>query len=58
MKNNLVRLLLHTSPLELCWQLLQRIAQCAEAVRPERSYPRELKKVRVPGFQPQYKRTR
>ena len=58
MKNNLVRLLLHTSPLELCWRLLKRIAQSVEAVRPGRSYPRNLKKVRVPGFQPQYKRTR
>lgn len=58
MKNNLVRLFLHTSPLELCWRLLQRIADAVEAVRPSRSYPRNLKKVRVPGFQQQYRRTR
>ncbi len=58
MKNTLVRLFLHSSPLDLCWQLLQRLAACVEAVRPGRSYPRDLKKVRVPGFQPQYRRTR
>lgn len=58
MKNNLVRLFLHTSPLQLLWRLLQRIADSVEAVRPGRSYPRNLKKVRVPGFKPQYRRTR
>lgn len=34
MKNNLVLLFLHTSPLELCWRLLQRMADTVEAVRP------------------------
>jgi len=58
MKNNLLRLFLHTSPLELCWRLLQRMADAVEAVRPGRAYPRNLKKVRVPGFQQQYRRTR
>lgn len=58
MKNNLVRLFLHTSPLELCWRLLQRLADTVETVRPARAYPRHLKKVRVPGFQQQYRRTR
>lgn len=58
MKNNLVRLFLHRSPLELCWRLLQRMADTVEAVRPDRAYPRNLKKVRVPGFQQQYRRTR
>lgn len=58
MKNNLVRLFLYTSPLELCWRLLQRIADAVEPIRPGRSFPRNLKKVRVPGFQPQYRRTR
>lgn len=58
MKNNLVRLFPHTSPLELCWRLLQRLADAVEAVRPSRSYPRNLKKVRVPEFQQQYRRTR
>ncbi|MGB5561520.1 MAG: IS4 family transposase [Sedimenticolaceae bacterium] len=58
MKNNLVRLFLYTSPLDLCWRLLQRMADVVEAVRPGRAYPRNLKKVRVPGFQRQYRRTR
>lgn len=31
MKNNLVRLFLHTSPLELCWCLMQRMADAVEA---------------------------
>lgn len=58
MKNTLVRLFLETSPLELCWRLLRRMADTVEAVRPGRKFPRELKKVRVPGFQMQYRRTR
>lgn len=58
MKNNLVRLFLCTSPLELCWRLLHRMADAVEAVRPGRAYSRNLKKVRVPGFQQQYRRTR
>lgn len=58
MKNNIVRVFLQTSPLELCWSLLERMASSVEAVRPDRSYPRNLKEVRVPGFQENYKRTR
>jgi hypothetical protein len=58
MKNTLVRLFLHSSPLELAWQLLGKLASSVEAVRPGRSYPRNLKKVRVPGFHGNYKRTR
>ena len=58
MKNNLVRIFMHTSPMELCWRLILRMADAVEAVRPGRSYPRNLKKVRVPGFQQQYRRTR
>ena len=58
MKNNLVRLFLETSPLELSWRLLQRMADAVEAVRPGRKFPGDMKKVRVPGFQMQYRRTR
>ena len=58
MKNNLIRLFLLTSPLEIAWRLLEKIASSVEAVRPGRSYPRNMKKVRVPGFQENYKRTR
>ena len=57
MKNNLVRLFLETSPLDLSWRLLQRMADAVVAVRPGRKFPRDMKKVRVPGFQMQYRRT-
>jgi len=50
MKNNLVRLFLETSPLDLSWRLLQRMADAVVAVRPGRKFPRDMKKVRVPGF--------
>lgn len=50
--------ILHTSPLALCWRLLQSMADAVETIPPDRAYPRHLKKVRVPGFQPQYRRTR
>ena len=58
MKNNLVLLFLHTSPLDLCWRLLQRMADAVVAVKPGRAYPRNLKQVCVPGFQQQYRRPR
>lgn len=58
MKNTIVRLFLQDSPQEMCWRLLETMAGCVEAHRPGRSYPRNRKKVRVPGFQPNYKRTR
>ena len=58
MKNNLVRLFLETSPLDLSWRLLQRMADAVVAVRPGRKFPRDMKKVRVPRFQMQYRRTR
>ena len=58
LKNNLVRLFLETSPLDLSWRLLQRMADAVVAVRPGRKFPRDMKKVRVPGFQMQYRRTR
>lgn len=58
MKNHLASLFLDTSPLELCWRLLQRMADAVEAVRPGRKFPRNMKKVRVPGVQMQYRRTR
>ena len=58
MKNNLVRLFLETSPLDLSWRLLQRMADAVVAVRTGRKFPRNMKKARVPGFQMQYRRTR
>lgn len=58
MKNTLVQLFLHRSPLDVCRQVIEKIRRAVEAVRPDRSYPRDLKKVRVPAFQGNYKRTR
>gem|GEM_PF-3433832 len=58
MKNAIVRLFLQDAPQELCWRLLEAMAGCVEAHRPGRAYPRNRKKVRVPGFQPNYKRSR
>ena len=58
MKNNILRILLTTSPLDLCWCLIEKMASCVEAVRPDRAYPRNLRKVRVPGFSDNYKRSR
>lgn len=58
MKNNILRILLMSSPLELCWRLIEKMASCVEAVRPGRVYPRNLRKVRVPGFSDNYKRSR
>ena len=47
---------METSPLDLSWRLLQRMADAVVAVRPGRKFPRDMKKVRVPGFQMQYRR--
>jgi len=58
MKNTLVQLFLYHSPLDVCRQVIEKIRRAVEAVRPDRSYPRDLKKVRVPAFQGNYKRTR
>ncbi len=58
MKNNIVRIFLYTSPAELCWGLIQKTASSVEAIRPDRSYPRNLKDVKVPGFSVNYKRSR
>jgi hypothetical protein len=58
MKNHIIRILLHTSPLDLCWSLIKKMVESVEAVRPDRSSPRNLRKVRVPGFSGNYKRTR
>ena len=58
MKNNIIRLFLHISPTVLCWRILQNMVFAVEPVRPDRSFPRDMKKVRVPTFQENYKRTR
>lgn len=58
MKNNIVRIFLYASPADLCWGLIQKMASSVEAIRFDRSFPRDLKKVRVPGFSMNYKRSR
>ena len=58
MKNNIIRVLLDSSPMPLCCQLIEKISQSTEAVRPNRTFPRELRKLRVRGFFDNYKRTR
>lgn len=57
MKNNLMRVLCSDAVLDLCQGLLQRMVNAVEPVRPGRSFPRHLKKVAVPAFRPNYKRT-
>ena len=58
MKNTLARMLMRTIAPAACWRLLQRIATSVEAVRPNRSYPRDMKKIHVNVFHPNYKRCR
>ena len=58
MKNNIIQLFLHSSPIMLCWRILENMVLSVEPVRPDRAYPRDMKKVRVPAFQENYKRTR
>ena len=50
MKNNIVRIFLYTSPGELCWGLIQKMASSVEAIRPDRSYPRNFKGGKSAGF--------
>jgi len=58
MKNNIIRMFFHTSPWALSWCLIQKMADSVEAIRPDRTYPRNLKDVKVPGFSVNYKRSR
>jgi len=58
MKNNLVRLLLDAVTADIGWRLVEKMALCTEAVRPNRSFPRDPRKVHVKEFHGNYKRTR
>lgn len=58
MKNTLARVVMRTLSPDACWRLLQRIAASVEAVRPGRSCPRDMKKIHVSVFHPNYKRCR
>ena len=58
MKDNIIRLFLDTWPPTLLPQLVSAMALSVEAVRPDRSYPRNIKPSKIQGFFPNYKRTR
>jgi hypothetical protein len=58
MKDNVVRLFLFDSPKHLLTTLVLAMAASAEAVRPDRSYPRKVKPAKLQGFHPNYKRCR
>ena len=58
MKDNVVRLFVFDSPLQLLTSLVLAMAASVEAVRPDRSYPRRIKPAKLHGFYPNYKRCR
>jgi len=58
MKNRLVRLILGSNPLELCDYLTHQMAGVTEPIRPDRSYPRNIRPQKLQGFHGCYKRTR
>jgi hypothetical protein len=58
MKDNLVRLFVFDSPLQLLTSLVLAMAASVEAVRPDRSYPRKIKPAKLHGFHSNYKRCR
>ncbi len=51
MKNHIIRILLTTSSLDLCWRLIEKMASCVEAVRPGRAYSRTYGRCGSQGFQ-------
>ncbi len=58
LKDNVIRLFLTIGPSGLLRQLLGAMVLSVEAVRPGRSYPRNIKPSKIQGFFPNYKRTR
>jgi len=58
MKDNVIRLFVFASPLQLLTSLVLAMAASVEAVRPDRSYPRNIKPAKLHGFHPNYKRCR
>ena len=58
MKNRLVRLILGANPTELCDHLTSQMARVVEPIRPDRSYPRNMRSQKLQGFHASYKRTR
>ena len=58
MKDNVVRLFVFNSPLQLLTALVLAMAASVEAVRADRSYPRKIKPAKLHGFHSNYKRCR
>lgn len=58
MKNTVVRLLVGTDTTELLTSLILAMAMTVEAVRPDRSFPRNKKPAKLQGFHRNYKRCR
>ncbi|MEJ2388331.1 MAG: IS4 family transposase [Chromatiaceae bacterium] len=58
MKDNLVRLFVFDSPLQLLTALVLAMTASVEAVRSDRAYPRKIKPAKLQGFYPNYKRCR
>jgi hypothetical protein len=58
MKNHLIRLLTQSTPWDQLLRLLTQFVDAVEAIRSDRSYPRNLRKIKLQGFQCNYKRTR
>jgi hypothetical protein len=58
MKDNVVRLLALARPPDLLERLLCAVALEVEAIRPDRSFPRDIKPAKPKRFHPNYKRCR
>jgi hypothetical protein len=58
MKDNVVRLLGLEPPPDLLERLVCAMAQEVEAIRPDRSFPRDIKSSKPKRFHPNYKRCR
>ena len=58
MKNTVVRLLVGADTTELLTSLILAMAMSVEAVRPDRSFPRNMKPVKIQGFHRNYQRCR
>jgi len=58
MKNTVVRLLVGADTTELLTSLILAMAMTVEAVRPDRSFPRNMKPAKIQGFHRNYKRCR
>jgi hypothetical protein len=58
MKNTVVRLLVGADTTDLLTSLILAMATTVEAVRPDRSFPRNMKPAKLQGFHRNYKRCR